>query len=98
MRSVDVRGVVMSLTLPLRLEDGVDGGRWWEVEVLGRGPRMEPVTERLSAAFVTREALEAAREGDVYGEWETETAKGWDEEEEVGSGSSSRCLPFGLPY
>ena len=67
MRSVEVREEAMSLALPLRL--GVGGadelGQFLEVDELFRGARIEPAMERLSAALVANEAVDAAREEEV---------------------------------
>lgn len=64
--SVEVRGAVMSLALPLRRADGAEEpAQFLDVEVLARGPRIEPMTERLSVAFEEKEAVETARDGDM---------------------------------
>ena len=56
----------MSLALPLRLEEAAEeAAQGVVVEELFRGPRIEPATERLSVALVAKEAVDAAREGEV---------------------------------
>ena len=62
MRSVDEREPDMSLTFPGRRGEAVDEPvQFLDVEVDVRGPRIEPATERLSAALlVAKEAVEAA--------------------------------------
>ena len=64
--SVDVRELAMSLALPFRLVCLVEEpAQFLDVEVLARGPRIEPMTERLSVAFEEKEAVETARGGDM---------------------------------
>ena len=64
--SVDVRELAMSLALPFRLVCLVEEpAQFLDVEVLARGPRIEPMTERLSVAFEEKEAVETARDGDM---------------------------------
>ena len=71
--SVDVRGLLMSLTLPFRLECVLEEpAQFLDVEVLGLGPRIEPTTERLPGALESvafkleaKEAVERVRDGEV---------------------------------
>lgn len=69
--SVDVRGLLMTLALPFRLECVLEEpAQFLDVEVLGLGPRIEPTMERLSAAFESaalevKEAVETVRDGEV---------------------------------
>ena len=80
-RSVDGRELGMSPTLPFR--PGELGGQFREPEVEVRRARMDPVMDRLSAAFAAKDV--EGEEKDVEWEW-------------VEVDSSSRSLPFVLPY
>ena len=66
MKSDDVREAAMSLALPFRREDvAKEPAQFLVVEVLVREARIEPETERLSAALDAKEEVEAARDGEV---------------------------------
>ena len=62
-RSVDVRELDMSFAVPVRRGDEVgELGQFLDVEVLVRRARMEPVIERLSAAFAAKDVEETEGE------------------------------------
>lgn len=62
-RSVDVRELDMSFAVPFRRGDEVgELGQFLDVEVLVRRARMEPVIERLSAAFAAKDVEETEGE------------------------------------
>ena len=62
-RSVDVRELDMSFTMPLRRGDEVgELVQFLDVEVLVRRARIEPVIERLSAAFAAKDVEETEGE------------------------------------
>ncbi len=66
MTSVDEREPDISLTFPARRGETVEEPvQFLDVEVLVRGPRREPTTERLSALLVAKEAVEVALAGAV---------------------------------
>ena len=66
--SVEVRGAVISLALPLRRADVAEEPAQFldvEVLVLGRGPRIEPAMDGLSGVLEEKEAVERVRDGEV---------------------------------